>query len=72
MRVIGLSWTDWATPWGSSKDENVGTLSQLVAHLKEVLKEEKSLSARGELPSKARALQDAQLLAEECESRSAV
>ncbi|KAL1525976.1 hypothetical protein AB1Y20_020802 [Prymnesium parvum] len=35
MRVVGLSWTDWATPWGSSKDDNIGTLSQLVAHLKE-------------------------------------
>lgn len=69
MRVVGLSWTDWSTPWGSSKDdkdENVGTLPQLVAHLKEVLTEEKSLRARGELPSQERALQSADLLAQEC------
>ncbi|KAL1502961.1 hypothetical protein AB1Y20_011032 [Prymnesium parvum] len=66
IRVVGLSWTDWATPWGSSKDDNIGTLSQLVAHLKEVLKEESSLRARGELPSKQRALESTIWLAEEC------
>lgn len=66
MRVVGLSWTDWATPWASSKDEHVGTLCQLVTHLKEVLKEEKSLRERGELPSKQHALENERALADEC------
>lgn len=66
MRVIGLSWTDWATPWSSSKDEFVGTIGQLKAHLDDVLKEEQALLRRGELPSKERALQGADELAAEC------
>lgn len=57
MRVIGLSWTDWKTPWSSSTDENyVGTVGQLRKHLEEVLEEESNLHRRGELPSKEEAL----------------
>lgn len=66
MRTIGLSWTDWNTPWSSSTDENVGTVSQLQDHLAEVIKEERALAQRGLLPSKERALQSAEALSEEC------
>lgn len=66
MRCVGLSWTDWETPWSSSADEYVGTVAQLREHLKAVLVEEHSLEARGLLPSKDRALVDAQSLKAEC------
>jgi hypothetical protein len=66
MRVVGLSWSDWATPWSSSKDEQVGTVAQLVAHLKQVLAVENKLRACDELPCKERALRSADALAEEC------
>lgn len=66
MRVIGLSWSEWKTPWSSSIDENVGTLDQLVAHLKEVLEREKVLARQKELPRKEYALSSKEALAEEC------
>lgn len=66
MRVIGLSWSDWKTPWSSSKDEYIGTEDQLRVHLKEVLKEEHSLEIRGLLPSKVRALATPEDLVAEC------
>lgn len=66
MRVIGLSWTDWATPWSSSKDESVGTIPQLVAQLKDVLKHETAQREQGELPSKDIAKTSAEALANEC------
>lgn len=66
MRVIGLSWSDWATPWSSSSDEQVGTVAQLLSHLKQVLNEESKLCTLGELPSRERALKDADALAAEC------
>lgn len=66
MRTVGLSWTDWKTPWSSSKDEDVGTVEQLRDHLKEVIKEENALMERGLLPSKERALQSSDSLVAEC------
>lgn len=66
MRVIGLSWCEWRTPWSSAKDENIGTIDQLLEHLKEVMDREKDLGARGELPCKERALVSKDALAEEC------
>mmetsp|Transcript_48591 Transcript_48591/g.120490 ORF Transcript_48591/g.120490 Transcript_48591/m.120490 type:complete len:98 (-) Transcript_48591:171-464(-) len=69
MRVIGLSWTDWKTPWSSSTDENVGTVGQLRKHLEEVLEEESNLRRRGELPSKEEASLSEGALAAECPGR---
>lgn len=66
MRTIGLSWSGWKTPWSSSTDEHVGTEDELVGHLKALLEEEKSLEARGSLPSKENALQSAHDLSAEC------
>ncbi|KAL1511680.1 hypothetical protein AB1Y20_004970 [Prymnesium parvum] len=66
MRVIGLSWTEWKTPWQSSKDDDVGTVGQLITHLKRVLAEEAKLCNRNELPSKERALVSETALAAEC------
>lgn len=67
MRVIGLSWREWKTPWSSSTDGNVGTVDQLLSYLKEVLAAEKELGTCGELPCRARALADScAALSEEC------
>lgn len=66
MRSVGLSWTDWHTPWSSSKDEYVGSEQQLLSHLKEVINEETSLEQRGLLPSKEKALQSSADLLAEC------
>lgn len=66
MRTIGLSWTEWKTPWSSSTDEDVGTVDQLRAHLKEVLAAEEDLSQRGMLPSRARGLESVEGLKEQC------
>lgn len=53
MRVVGLSWNDVRTPWSSSSDNEIGTVAQLAAHLKEEIltREARQLDA-GELPSK--------------------
>lgn len=66
MRTIGLSWTDWKTPWRSSRDENVGTVPQLRDCLKEVLAEETSLAQRNLLHSKTRALETDEDMRAEC------
>lgn len=66
MRVVGLSWSDWRTPWSSSNDEYVGSEDQLRTHLKAVLKEEEELEKRGLLPSKSRALASPEALVAEC------
>lgn len=66
MRVIGLSWTDWKTPWGSSHDEEIGTVRQLRDHLSEVLAAEAEQAERGWLPSKTRALSSADGVKSEC------
>lgn len=66
MRCIGLSWSEWKTPWSSSTDEVVGTVEQLTSHLKAVLEEEKACGRRSLLPSKEQALLSAESLAAEC------
>lgn len=66
MRSVGLSWSDWKTPWSSSKDEYVGTVEHLTVHLKEVLTAEQGLRRCGELPSKSRALLSVDDLHSEC------
>lgn len=53
MRVVGLSWNDVKTPWSSSSNENIGTVAQLSAHLKdEILVREAALRDAQELPDK--------------------
>ena len=66
MRVSGLSWVEWKTPWSSSIDKHIGTVQQLKAHLKEVLDEERQLLQEGELPCKVRALSCAEAMSREC------
>ncbi|KAL1529486.1 hypothetical protein AB1Y20_000432 [Prymnesium parvum] len=66
MRVIGLSWSEWKTPWSSSSNDEVGTVPQLRAHLLDVLQREKELSVRDELPSKHSASLSSADLAAEC------
>lgn len=41
MRVIGLGWVEFRAHWSSSSDEQVGSVSDLMAQLKEILDEEK-------------------------------
>ena len=40
MRVVGLGWVEFKTNWSSSKDEVVGTVSDLVGQLKDIMEEE--------------------------------
>ena len=64
MRVIGLSF-NYKLQWGSSKDEDIGTVEDLTGHLKEILEEEQEAAAgrvraAGPLPHPDRAAQDVQ------------
>lgn len=43
MRVIGLGWIEFKSQWSSGKDENVGTLSDSLTHLTDILLEEAEL-----------------------------
>lgn len=52
MRTKGLGWGDNVAQWSSSKDENLGTISQLRDHLKVILTKETQMLAAGELPSR--------------------
>lgn len=53
MRVVGLSWNEVKTPWSSSSNEDIGTVAQLSAHLRdEILVREAALREAGELPDK--------------------
>jgi hypothetical protein len=51
MRSIGLGWVEFKGQWFSSRDENTGTISQLRAHLKEIVTEENERRRDGELPA---------------------
>ncbi|KAL1504931.1 hypothetical protein AB1Y20_008698 [Prymnesium parvum] len=66
MRTIGLSWSDWSTPWSSAANDHVGTVDQLRSYLKDVLAEEKALLDKGLLPCKQRALASNSDLKAEC------
>lgn len=67
MRSIGLTWTEWKTPWSSASDKDVGTVDQLQTHLaNEVLAHENELQLRGLLPSRSTALKSPEDLAAEC------
>ena len=50
MRVIGLGFVEFKTPWSSSKDDTVGTVAHLSQLLRDILMEEQERSACGELP----------------------
>ncbi|KAL1496522.1 hypothetical protein AB1Y20_016476 [Prymnesium parvum] len=52
MRTVGLGWTEFRAQWSSSADENVGTIPQLKAHLKDILCAEAARRDADELPSK--------------------
>lgn len=54
MRTVGLGWTEVKARWSSAVDEQVGTVEQLTAHVKEVLQLEASRREAGSLPSKER------------------
>ena len=53
MRVIGLGFVEYKTPWSSSKDEDVGTVGDLTELLHDILLHEDSLRREGELPERA-------------------
>jgi hypothetical protein len=53
MRVIGLGFIEFKTPWSSSSDETVGTVSSLTALLKDILNDENLRRIDGELPTAA-------------------
>lgn len=40
MRVVGLGWVEFKTQWSSGSNENVGTVSDLISHLGDILMEE--------------------------------
>ena len=40
MRVVGLGWVEFKTIWSSGKDEVVGTVSDLVGQLKDIMEKE--------------------------------
>eukprot|EP00966_Prymnesium_polylepis_P259720 5999344-Prymnesium_polylepis.1 len=40
MRVVGLGWVEFKSPWSSGKDDNVGSMSDLTGQLKDILEEE--------------------------------
>lgn len=50
MRVVGLSWTEYKTPWTSGSDEEVGSVDQLRIHLIEIIETERERESEGELP----------------------
>ena len=53
MRVIGLGFVDFKTPWSSSKDETIGTVADLSELLKDILNEERERRFDGDLPEVA-------------------
>ena len=53
MRVIGLGFTEFKTPWSSGKDEHVGSVGDLTQLLEAILMEEHERAACGELPEVA-------------------
>ena len=53
MRVIGLGFDEFKTSWSSGKDEQIGTVDDLSAHLKEILLEEHERRREGTLPDAA-------------------
>ena len=53
MRVVGLGFDEFRTKWSSSKDEVIGSVDDLTAHLKEILLEEQERLQEGSLPDAA-------------------
>ena len=50
MRVIGLGFVEFATPWSSSRDELIGTVEDLSTLLRNILTEENAMRIDGDLP----------------------
>ena len=53
MRVIVLGFDEFATKWSSNKDEKLGSVDDLTAHLTEILMEEEQRRVSCELPDAA-------------------
>jgi hypothetical protein len=53
MRTRGLRWAEFGAQWGSSLDDETGTVEQLTGHLKEILVEERERRSAGEIPTEA-------------------
>ena len=53
MRVIGLGFDEFRPHWSSSKDEEIGSVADLSANLKEILMEEEERRMEGKLPGAA-------------------
>ena len=53
MRVIGLGFIEFKTPWSSSTDETIGTVKDLTALLEEILYDENAREIDGDLPEVA-------------------
>jgi hypothetical protein len=53
MRTRGLRWTDFATKWSSTLDDDAGSVEDLSGHLKEIVEEECAQRAAGTLPTDA-------------------
>ena len=53
MRVVGLGFVEFKTPWSSSKDETIGTVASLKRLLEEILMDENARRIDGELPTAA-------------------
>lgn len=55
MRTRRLQWVEFKTKWSSKDDEDVGTVPELMAHVKEILGTERERRAANELPDVAQA-----------------
>ena len=53
MRVVGLGFVEFKTPWSSSTDETVGTVDHLKELLTEILWDERARQVDGDLPEAA-------------------
>lgn len=53
MRTRGLDFVEFRTRWSSGQDQNIGTVADLTAHLKEIITEEKRRRSVGELHKEA-------------------
>jgi hypothetical protein len=53
MRVVGLGFTEFKTPWSSSTDETVGSLEALTQLLTDILWDERARQIDGDLPEVA-------------------
>lgn len=53
MRTRGLQWVEFRTAWSSGADDEIGSVEDLIGHLKEIIVEEQERRRAGELPEEA-------------------